>query len=114
MDGLNATNTLYVVTFRNRNRETWYMWALVLLSSTAQRQIRRIGRRYADGLIKYEPGALGKIELPALKEDADHRLLYEQAVGALLAEDLRMAKVIADSALLNLQPRVSGYRLEIR
>ncbi len=100
MDGLNATNTLYVVTFRSRNREAWYMWALALLSSIAQRQIRRIGRRYADGLIKYEPGALGKIELPALKEDADHKLLYGRAVEALLAEDLRMAKAIADSARL--------------
>jgi hypothetical protein len=100
MDGLNATNTLYVVTFRNRNRKVWYRWALALLSSTAQRQIRRIGRRYADGLIKYEPGALGKIDLPALREDADHRLLYARAVRALLAEDLRMAKDIADSALL--------------
>jgi adenine-specific DNA-methyltransferase len=99
MDGLNATNTLYVVTFRSRNRRAWYRWALALLSSTAQRQIRRIGRRYADGLIKYEPGALGKIELPALKEDADHRSLYARAVGALLAEDLRMAKDIADSVI---------------
>ena len=99
MDGLNATNTLYVVTFRSRNLEAWYMWSLALLSSTAQRQIRRIGRRYADGLIKYEPGALGKIELPALREDADHRSLYARAVGALLAEDLRMAKDIADSVI---------------
>jgi hypothetical protein len=99
MDGLNATNTLYVVTFRNRNRKTWYRWALALLSSTAQRQIRRIARRYADGLIKYEPGALGKIELPALREDADHRSLYARAVRALLAEDLRMAKDIADSVI---------------
>ena len=99
MDGLNATNTLYVVTFRTRSREAWYMWALALLSSTAQRQIRRIGRRYADGLIKYEPGALGKIELPTLKEDADHRSLYARAVRALLAEDLRMAKDIADSVI---------------
>lgn len=100
MDGLNATNTLYVVMFKNRDPKAWYRWALALLSSTAQRQIRRIGRRYADGLIKYEPGALGKIELPALREDADHRSLYARAVGALLAEDLRMAKDIADSARL--------------
>jgi hypothetical protein len=99
MDSLNATNTLYVVTFRSRNRKAWYRWALALLSSTAQRQIRRIGRRYADGLIKYEPGTLGKIELPALKKDADHRLLYEKAVKALLAENLGLAKDIADSVI---------------
>jgi len=99
MEGLNATNTLYVVTFRRRDRQTWYVWALGLLTSIAQRQIRRIGRQYADGLIKYEPGALGKIELPTLKEDADHRLLYRKAVNALLAEDRRLAKAIADSVI---------------
>jgi adenine-specific DNA-methyltransferase len=106
MEGLNATNTLYVVTFRSRNRKAWYRWALALFSSTAQRQIRRIGRRYADGLIKYEPGALGKIELPALREDVDHKWLYVRAVEALLAEDLRMAKAIADSALCKHQPSI--------
>lgn len=97
MDGLNATNTLYVVTFRSRSREIWYMWALALLSSIAQRQICRIGRRYADGLVKYEPGPLGKIELPELRADADHRALYIRAVDALLAGDRTIAMDIADS-----------------
>jgi len=100
MHGLNATNTLYVVTFRSRNREVWYMWALALLSSMAQRQVRRIGRRYADGLVKYEPGPLGEIELPKLRLDADHRSLYIRAVHAVLAGDLAMAKDIADSVRL--------------
>ena len=84
MAGLNATNTLYVVSFRNRNRKAWYRWALAILSSKAQRQIRRIGRRYADGLIKYEPGALGKIELPSLREDADHRSSMHKQLGHFL------------------------------
>ena len=100
MQGLNATNTLYVVSFRSRNREVWYMWALALLSSLAQHQIRRIGRRYADGLVKYEPGPLGEIELPKLRVDADHRSLYIGAVDALLAADPAMAKDIADSVRL--------------
>jgi hypothetical protein len=100
MHGLNATNTLYVVTFRSRDRQVWYMWALALLSSLAQHQIRRIGRRYADGLVKYEPGPLGEIELPKLREDVDHRLLYIQAVDAVLAADPAMAKNIADSVRL--------------
>lgn len=97
MSGLNATNTLYVVTFRSRTREEWYMWALALLSSAAQKQIRRIGRRYADGLVKYEPGPLGNIALPTLKLDADHKSLYNSAVDALRSADLATAKEIADS-----------------
>ncbi|MGH7771821.1 MAG: Eco57I restriction-modification methylase domain-containing protein [Candidatus Binatia bacterium] len=101
MRRLNATNTLYVVTFRNRNQKIWYMWALALLSSVAQRQIRRLGRQYADGLIKYEPGPLSKIKLPELKRDVDYRSLYIRAVDALLDGDRAMAKDIADSALLS-------------
>jgi len=101
MNGLNATNTLYVVTFRNGNRETWYIWALALLSTVAQRQIRRLGRQYADGLVKYEPGPLSKIKLPELRlDDVDYRSLYIRAVDALLAGDRAMAKDIADSVLL--------------
>jgi hypothetical protein len=100
MRGLNATNTLYVFRFRSRSREYWFRWALALLTSTVQRQIRRIGRRYADGLVKYEPGPLGQIELPKLKESPDYRSLYKRAVDALLSADPATAKDIADSARL--------------
>ena len=100
MDGLNATNTLYVVTFRSRNRDDWYQWALALLSSIAHHQIRRIGRRYADGLVKYEPGPLGEIKLPKLRSATDYKSLYTRAVDALLGGDRATAKDIADSLLL--------------
>ncbi len=96
---VNATNTLYVVRFSSRSRRDWYMWALALLSSEARRQIRRIGRRYPDGLVKYEPGSLGKIALPQPKPDADHKNLYIKALAALLAGKAALAKEIADSAL---------------
>src|SRR5439155_8979632 len=82
---VNATNTLYIVRFSSRNRADWYMWALAFLSSEARHQIRRIGRRYPDGLIKYEPGPLGTIILPRLKRDAEYESLYIKAVAALLA-----------------------------
>ncbi|MGH9960104.1 MAG: hypothetical protein ACREBC_23770 [Pyrinomonadaceae bacterium] len=94
---LRATNTLYVLRFSEQYRDERYMWALALLTSLAQRQIRGIGRHYADGLVKYEPGSMGQVELPRLKPSANHRLLYEQAVRALLGSDLTSAKAIADS-----------------
>jgi hypothetical protein len=94
---VNATNTLYVVRFWSRNRRDWYMWALALLSSEARRQIRRVGRRYPDGLVKYEPGSLGGIVLPRLKANADYIGLYAKAVAALLARNAGLAKEIADS-----------------
>jgi adenine-specific DNA-methyltransferase len=95
-----ATNTLYVLSFSEQYRSERYMWALALLTSIAQRQIRGIGRHYADGLIKYEPGALGEVELPRLRADANHKALYERAVNALRASDLASAKDIADSLRL--------------
>jgi adenine-specific DNA-methyltransferase len=97
MPGLCATNTLYVLTFRNRDRNAWYRWALSLLSSTAQRQIRRIGRRYADGLVKYEPGSLGKINLPRMRDDLDCKTLYVRALQAL--HEGKHVGPIADSAV---------------
>jgi hypothetical protein len=97
---LRATNTLYVLSFLGQYGEERYMWALALLTSIAQRQIRGIGRHYADGLVKYEPGALGDVELPRLQPNANHRLLYERAVTSLLNSDLTTAKDIADSVRL--------------
>ena len=97
MQELRATNTLYVVTFFPANRQDRYRWALALMTSIAQRQIRAIGRHYADGLVKYEPGPLGDIKLPTLKPETDYRSLYEQAVAAVLVLDPAVAKDIADS-----------------
>jgi hypothetical protein len=98
---VNATNTLYVVRFSTRNKKEWYMWALALLTSHAQRQIRRIGRRYPDGLIKYEPGSLGGIPLPPLQGEADHKTLYTRAIIAILGGRPAMARQIADSVVLS-------------
>jgi adenine-specific DNA-methyltransferase len=94
---VNATNTLYVVRFRSGNRLDWYRWALALLSSEARRQLRRIGRRYPDGLLKYEPGSLAKVDLPRLRMDADHKNLYIKATAALLSGNSRLSREIADS-----------------
>lgn len=99
MNGLNATNTLYVVTFQERYREDWYKWALAMLTSVGQKQIRQMGRRYADGLIKYEPGLLAKMVLPSMRRRSNYRDRYHQAIEALLEGDVRMAKKIADSNL---------------
>lgn len=96
---VNATNTLYVVRFESRDRNDWYMWALALLSSGARRQIRRIARRYPDGLLKYEPGSLAKVALPQPKLGLDHKSLYLRATAALLAGETAQAREIADSAL---------------
>ncbi|MDB5357681.1 MAG: hypothetical protein JWN24_4134 [Phycisphaerales bacterium] len=99
MTRLNATNTLYVITFHNRDRRAWYGWALSLLSSTAQRQIKRMGRRYADGLVKYEPGSLGRLRLPRPPANRDLKATYRRAVDALLRGDAASARRISDAII---------------
>lgn len=98
MKGLSATNTLYVISFEDRNPKVWYKWALAMLTSHAQKQISRLGRRYADGLIKFEPGSIGEIDLPILREDLDYEALYERAIEALLASRYSEMRSIGDSA----------------
>lgn len=95
--GLNATNTLYVVTFNERFVDDWYKWALAMLTSVGQRQIKLMGRRYADGLVKYEPGLLGKMILPNMKLHSKYRDIYHDAVSALLDGHSLAAKKIADA-----------------
>lgn len=100
MKGLNATNTLYVLTFNDRDTNTWYKWALAMLTSKAHRQIQSIGRMYADGLIKYEPGSLGQIELPDLGENDDFKSMYQKAIESINGKDLSAAIRIADSYIV--------------
>lgn len=100
MVGLNATNTLYVVTFRpSIPPEHRFQIALALLTSDAQRQLRRSARRYADGLVKYEPGALARIRLPQMQSGLDSPQIYLRAVSLLLDGHHRAAQRIADGCV---------------
>jgi adenine-specific DNA-methyltransferase len=97
MPTLNATNTLYVVTFRTAIRlDERFQIAMSLLTSDVHRQFRRSARRYADGLLKHEPGSLTRVSLPQMKRDFDYRLLYSRAVGLLLDGNLAGARQVAD------------------
>ena len=97
MPRLNATNTLYVATFKNADENDRYGYALALLTTSVRRQLKRTGRRYADGLLKHEPSALAALQLPSLKGNIDFRSLYVIALGALLSGRTKEAMQIADS-----------------
>jgi hypothetical protein len=99
MDGLSATNTLYVVIFNIRDRNDWYRHAIALSTSAARRQIRKLGRRYADGLIKFEPGTIGAIDLPQLADGLDYRAIYQIIVETMQQSGSRVAGEIADSSI---------------
>ena len=100
MKGLNATNTLYVIKFHDEIDENMrFGWALALLTAAAQRQIRSLGRRYADGLKKYEPSGLKQIRLVTPANDVSYRSSYVLAVEALLKGERQKAHMIAEKAI---------------
>lgn len=97
MPKLNATNTLYVASFDTATQNERYGYALAMMTSNVRKQLRRAGRRYADGLVKFEPSALASLRLPLLPRGLEYRPYYAKAVEALLNGCVRQAITIADS-----------------
>jgi adenine-specific DNA-methyltransferase len=101
MRTLNATNTLYVVSFREKlSLGARYSWALACMTTPAVRQVRRAARRYADGLRKIEPGQLSSILVPRPRRIENSEDLYNLAFEKMLAGDESAACKIADNAIL--------------
>jgi adenine-specific DNA-methyltransferase len=85
---LTATNTLYTVRFRLAN--TWEeraAWAICLFAPEVRRQLLTKGRRYPDGLLKYEPGDLHDLTLPAPVRKRGALARYRALVRTFLAQD---------------------------
>ena len=101
MPRLTASNTLYVANFVEGIVEEEHRpaWALVLLSTPVQQQVRGLVRRYPQGLLKLEPGDLCRLVLPEPKLHLDSATLYRRAVSALLSGQQAKAREIADQAL---------------
>lgn len=97
MDRLSATNTLYVVRFKNA-RETADRAAigLALLTSRVRRELVSHARVYADGLVKFEPSELARILVPSLSTRPDAVDVFERATTLLLADDEPAAEALAD------------------
>jgi adenine-specific DNA-methyltransferase len=98
MPGLNATNTLYVVHFTNAlTEDERFTVALSFLTTGVRKQLSRIARRYADGLLKLEPGGLLGVRLPIASPITRAKQIYADAVCSILGGDLRTARLLADS-----------------
>jgi adenine-specific DNA-methyltransferase len=96
---LNATNTLYVITFdASIEANLRFAYALALLTSAVQKQLRKAERRYADGLRKFEPGAIARLALPVPPETRQYADAYSTAVDAMLCGERLRATAIADGA----------------
>jgi adenine-specific DNA-methyltransferase len=110
MPSLTATNTLYVIRFLTAKtideKAAWAMW---LLSTKAQRRLRAIGRRYADGLLKFEPGDIGRLVVDRPIKTSGAYRKYQRAVRLLLAGKRRESQQIAD-AWFRSQEKVTARR----
>jgi adenine-specific DNA-methyltransferase len=97
MPGLGATNTLYVVRFIDAatadEKAAWAMW---LLTSGVQRKLRRIGRHYANGLIKFEPSDIARLPITTPIKIRGAFGAYKRAVQLLLSGDASGSRCIAD------------------
>lgn len=98
MRGLGATNTLYVLKCRSALiRRQRFAWSLALLTTSVRAQLPRVGRVYADGLLKFEPGDLAGLVLPVPARSSSGRNAYARAIRALLAGEEMRAMEIADA-----------------
>jgi len=96
--GLNATNTLFVVRFRDCLSPKWQAaWALGLLTTKVREQFAFNARRYPDGLIKWEPRDLKDVVVPRPVSNTKADELYKKAIRALLKGRVDEAKIIADA-----------------
>ena len=97
MADLGATNTLYVVRFVDamtlNEQAAWAMW---LLTTRAQAKLRRVGRRYADGLLKFEPGDIAALPIEQPQIISGAFTAYKRAVRLLLDGKISESRSIAD------------------
>ena len=64
--------------------------------TSARDALSEVGRRYADGLLKYEPGDLRGIEIPIVTKLKGVASQYRHAVAKLLDGDILEAQRLAD------------------
>jgi len=96
-DGLSATNTLYIGKFRTHDVTNHVGLAIALLSSRVREQLVEVGRRYADGLIKFEPADLREIRIRIPEKGRNPWTTYRDALGYLLDGDGCRSLAIADA-----------------
>lgn len=98
MPNLGATNTLYVVKFlRGETADQKAAWAMWLLTSRADVALRSAARRYADGLVKFEPGDITRLPIQAPRRTEGAFQSYKEAVELLLNGNKMRSQQIADS-----------------
>jgi hypothetical protein len=97
MPAVTATNMLYVVQFKEpltqNEQAAWAMW---FLTTRAHRTLRCVGRRYADGLLKFERRDIANLSIDSPVKTAGALDGYKRAVRFLLAGKIKECRLLAD------------------
>jgi adenine-specific DNA-methyltransferase len=115
MNRLSATNTLYVVSFKDAPRKIdRAALGIVLLTSSVRRELARHARIYADGLLKFEPSELGSVRVPVVKARADASRVFQTATALLLAGKESEAEALADAWVARDRANIQRPVVELR
>jgi adenine-specific DNA-methyltransferase len=109
MKGLCATNTLYIVRFKTATTVAEQTAvALGLVTSIARAALAKVGRRYADGLVKFEPGDLKDVPIPLTSRLRGSIQRYRQVVQQIRKGNVAEAQALADDWLKGNRPYIKG------
>lgn len=98
VEGLTASNTLYVIRFRGRVRASEKAsLGVLLLTSPVRAELAKHARVYADGLWKLEPTDLGAVRVPVVQARADAAQVLRRATSLLLKGQDAEASAVADA-----------------
>ncbi|MDO9022843.1 MAG: class I SAM-dependent methyltransferase [Deltaproteobacteria bacterium] len=97
MQGLTASNTLYVIRFKKHATEAEKAkLGVLLLTSSVRAELARHARIYADGLLKFEPADLGAVRVPVVQARKDATRVLLEATALLLSGREAEASAMAD------------------
>jgi hypothetical protein len=97
MSELTITNTLYTVNFHAHICEAQrYAIAIAMQTTEAAVAFSAAGRRYADGLIKFEPRDLEAVQLRVTLNKQSVISTYRQVAAALIRGDTKIARSLSD------------------
>jgi hypothetical protein len=102
MPGLSATNTLYVVRFKKaKTVAERAAVGLSLVTTQARDALFKVGRRYAQGLVKFEPGDLREVQVPVVTKSDGVTKRYRQIIRQLLDGNTAEAQRLADDWVIH-------------
>lgn len=98
MSRLTASNTLYTVSFKvELSKNERAAWAISLMTKHGRESLLEFGRRYPDGLLKFEPCDVARVEVPVPKRISGGLKFYETLIDTHLTQGECESQAMADA-----------------